>query len=311
MQRIGTSTAVAALFGAGKPGFQDGNPATATPATFFNAAWCNSVQEELAELIEACGLTLNPAVFTQLAQAIRTGKLYISAAAGTSDAITASFSLPVSTLAFGITPLLVKATAANLTTTPTFTPNAGVIAATTIVKGANQPLALGDIAAAGYWMQLLFDAVSGNWVLLNPATGLSSGVIGEIRSFALSTPPPNWMSCTTSPSYQSTTGPYAAVFAAIGYAFGGTGASFSLPWIPLGGVIRNGGTVGASDVGQVINHVHTPPSGYTFAGSGGGSWNGSAGSYGNYNIGNTGNPTTGGGSNIAAGTNFLNCFRYQ
>lgn len=67
MQRINTSSSVPTLFGAGKPGFQDGNPATATPATYFDASWCNAVQEELAEAIEAFGVTLEPGIFNQLA----------------------------------------------------------------------------------------------------------------------------------------------------------------------------------------------------------------------------------------------------
>ena len=72
MQRINTSSAAANLFGAGKSGFQDGNPATATAATFFNAAWCNSVQEEIASVIESVGTTLNSASYTQLLTAINT-----------------------------------------------------------------------------------------------------------------------------------------------------------------------------------------------------------------------------------------------
>ena len=66
MQRISTSSALANAFGTGKNGFQDGNPGAALPATFFNAAWCNAVQEELAEAIEGMGVTLNPAVNNQL-----------------------------------------------------------------------------------------------------------------------------------------------------------------------------------------------------------------------------------------------------
>jgi hypothetical protein len=52
MHRIDTTNAALDLFGAGKNGFTSGNPATNTPATFLNADWCNSIQEELAALVE-------------------------------------------------------------------------------------------------------------------------------------------------------------------------------------------------------------------------------------------------------------------
>ena len=50
------------------------------------------------------------------------------------------------------------------------------MAALTIVKGTNQALSLGDISGAGFWMILQYDATNNNWVLLNPATGLSNSI---------------------------------------------------------------------------------------------------------------------------------------
>lgn len=70
MRRIDTSTRSVDLFGTGKDGFKDGNVGLGIAATAFNAAWCNSVQEELANAIESAGLVLNGADNTQLAQAI-------------------------------------------------------------------------------------------------------------------------------------------------------------------------------------------------------------------------------------------------
>ncbi|MGY0794330.1 phage tail protein [Azospirillum argentinense] len=57
MHRIDTPTAATDLFGPGKRGFKDGSPLTGDPATTLNAAWFNSVQEELCGLVEAAGLT--------------------------------------------------------------------------------------------------------------------------------------------------------------------------------------------------------------------------------------------------------------
>ena len=95
----------------------------------------------------------------------------VSVAGGTADAITGTYTPAITALTSG--PLLVRAGFANATTTPTFTPNSGVIAAKTIVKGANAALAAGDIAGAGHWIELQYDSTLDKWVLQNPATGVS------------------------------------------------------------------------------------------------------------------------------------------
>ncbi len=93
-----------------------------------------------------------------------------SAAGGAADALTGSFTPGISALTNGMT-LYVRAASANATTTPTFTPNSGVIAAKTIVKGAGAALAAGDIAGGGHWIELQYDLTLDKWVLQNPATG--------------------------------------------------------------------------------------------------------------------------------------------
>ena len=69
------------------------------------------------------------------------------AAGGTHDAITATYSPAVTTLTDGMV-LNFRATAANLTPTPTFIPN-GVGSPLTITKNGGQALAIGDIVANG------------------------------------------------------------------------------------------------------------------------------------------------------------------
>lgn len=98
----------------------------------------------------------------------------VSNAGGTSDAITATYAPALIALTNGMT-LNVRATSANTTTTPTFTPNSGVIAAKTIVKGAGSALAAGDIAGGGHWIVLQYDSTLDKWVLLNPAKGVTPG----------------------------------------------------------------------------------------------------------------------------------------
>lgn len=51
--------------------FQAGNPTLGQVATEFTADWGNAVQDELVNVVEAAGLTLNPADNFQLLQAIR------------------------------------------------------------------------------------------------------------------------------------------------------------------------------------------------------------------------------------------------
>ncbi|WP_304308056.1 hypothetical protein [Pseudacidovorax intermedius] len=70
MERISTPTAVEDAAGPGRKGFVDGNLALGRPPTAFSAAWCNTLQEELAGPIEASGLTLDPANRLQLLAAL-------------------------------------------------------------------------------------------------------------------------------------------------------------------------------------------------------------------------------------------------
>lgn len=71
MKRIASSNVAEDLFGPGKDGFQPGNPALNLFATFFTDDWCNDVQEELMNSIEASGQAENGASRTQLLEAIR------------------------------------------------------------------------------------------------------------------------------------------------------------------------------------------------------------------------------------------------
>lgn len=151
----------------------------------------NGVIWELLAIIKAGGLApvafdkTVPATYTQVAAAIQSGKLFSAAAAGTADAITATFTPGITALKDGMA-LYVRGAAANATTTPTFTPASGTIAAKTIVKGAGSALGAGDIAGAGHWIELQYDLTLDKWVLLNPATGVSSAPSKQIQSITSS-----------------------------------------------------------------------------------------------------------------------------
>lgn len=228
-----------------------GNPGAGTPATKPGPYWYHMITEELLEIITAAGITPAQGTLTQLASAIQSGKLFSSAAGGTADALTASFVPAVATLINGMS-LYVRAGSANATTTPTFTPNSGTIAAKTIVKGAGAALAAGDIAGGGHWIEVQYDLTLDKWVLLNPATGVSapSQQPGEVCYFARSTAPTGFLKANGAAVSRTT---YASLFAAIGTTFGvGDGSTtFNLP--DLRGVFPRGFDDGAGiDSGRVF-----------------------------------------------------------
>lgn len=70
MLRINSANKAIDLFGSGKHGFQDGNPVLGTQATWWQAAWPNAVQEELAGIVESTGVALNPSANNQIKTAI-------------------------------------------------------------------------------------------------------------------------------------------------------------------------------------------------------------------------------------------------
>jgi len=71
MHRIDTSTAQVDKFGAGKNGFTGGNPQTGELPTALDADFFDSVQEEIANVIESAGLFLDKSKNSQLLAAIK------------------------------------------------------------------------------------------------------------------------------------------------------------------------------------------------------------------------------------------------
>lgn len=148
MQRISTITKVLNLFGVGKHGFRDGDMATNTPPTDFNADWCNSVQEELATVIEGGGLALNPASNSQLFEAVQrlidaqSGNYALDT--GAVNAYVVALNPAVAAYANGMT---VRFRAVN-TNTAASTLNAGA-GAVPLVNDVGADLLAGDCPAGG------------------------------------------------------------------------------------------------------------------------------------------------------------------
>lgn len=102
---------------------------------------------------------------------VQDGKLAWVDGGGTADAITASYAIPITALVDGQL-CYVRATAANATTTPTFSPSA--LTARTIVKNGGSALVAGDIAGDGHELILRYDLANTRWELMNPKVLLST-----------------------------------------------------------------------------------------------------------------------------------------
>jgi hypothetical protein len=87
-------------------------------------------------------------------------------AGGTADAITAVFD-PVKKALTNEETVIVRASAANATTTPNFSPDG--LTAKTITKNGNQALAIGDIFGLDHSLILQYNSSNDVWELLNPA----------------------------------------------------------------------------------------------------------------------------------------------
>lgn len=165
---------------AGLAALTNGFSAGVAASNQLNKVWRQSsiMSAVLAQLIcdESGADALDDGTTATLLSNLKLGLLPIrqqvtATVGGTADAITATFTNPPTAYLTGI-PYYIRAASPNATTTPTFTPNSGILAAKTIVKGNNAPLAVGDISGAGHWLTLQYDATLDKIVLLNPANGV-------------------------------------------------------------------------------------------------------------------------------------------
>lgn len=149
-------------------------------ATMISDADFNSVIWSLMEVVGAAGLAgqqFDPGtpgtyqvVRNAIAELLRRGYGSVGVATGTPDALVVTLAPAPMALVNGMK-VRIRAIATNETTTPTLE-IAGLVAKT-IVKGNGQPLAAGDIAGSGHWIELQFDQALDVWALMNPATGVS------------------------------------------------------------------------------------------------------------------------------------------
>lgn len=113
--------------------------------------------------------------------------IQITAAGGTSDAITATYSTAITGLTDQLF-LAFTAASPNLTTAPTFSPNG--LTAHPITKQGGYPLSPGDIANTGATYIVEYNLASTRWDLLNPST--TAAIQGNFRNLRI-----KWASNTT------------------------------------------------------------------------------------------------------------------
>ena len=143
-----------------------------------------------------------------------------AAASGTHDAITATYDPPVTTLIDGMV-LFCRATSANLTQAPTFSPNG--LTAHSITKNGGQPLWIGDIPGGGAEIALRYNAANTRWELLNPP----DVPIGGMVPYFGSTLPPGFV-LPQGQNLSSSTYPAASTVLGVTYGNPG-GGNFAMP----------------------------------------------------------------------------------
>ncbi len=125
--------------------FYRGSPSLATPATIVDDDWCNSIQEELAQTIEAAGITLSKTSYVQLKLAIdyfaqKNGAVYASSSSAANTYVTTLTPAPLAyTTGMG---LLVKFTNHN---TGAATINVNTLGVKSMVRPDGSALQSGDI----------------------------------------------------------------------------------------------------------------------------------------------------------------------
>jgi hypothetical protein len=320
MRRINTAHRAADLFGPGKDGFRNGDMGLGIMPTELNAEWFNMMQEEVAGVCEAAGLTLNPANSAQLLEAIKrmidiqSGNYALDT--GVANAYVIALDPAINAYTEGMT-VRFRVVHGN-TGASTLDAGAGPVALENDVAGAlvNGDLPAGCMVSATY--------VAGNKFLINTLVTsqalsqaaadalyakINSGkTVGEIFMHLGNAAPAGALIVPVAATSLSRAAyPALHTFCAnLGYPWGaGDGATtFGMPYVAADeALVQANGNVRTTTVGQVIAHTHT---GAVFI-TGSGTNSGSASPY----INTQATGSTGGTKNLAAGTRVLLCVQYQ
>lgn len=327
MQRISTLSKALNLFGIGKHGFRNGDMATSTPATAFDADWCNGVQEELLNVIEAAGLTPSAANFTQLLESIQrmidiqSGNYLLDT--GAANAYVVALSPAIEAYTNGMT-VRVRITHTN-TGASTLNAGGGVVP---LLNDVGDALLAGDAPVGGV-VTATFDAVENAFLITSlvqsqamsqaaadlryAAISVAAVPAGTLIDFAGTAAPAGYLACPLAAGGAQLVSrvTYAALFAAIGTTWGvGDGVTtFGIPYFPANyAAVQANANEGTETVGEVIGHDHpftadigdTVMNNYGYIGAGGASQE-------TPTLSATGN--TGGTANLAAGMRVMKCVK--
>lgn len=321
MLRISTITKALNLFGAGKHGFRNGDMATSTPPTDFDADWCNGVQEELLTVIEGAGLTPSGASYAQLLEAI---KRMIDIQAGNYALDTGAANAYVVALDPAITAYVngttVRFRAVNANTgASTLNAGGGAVALVNDVGGA---LVSGDLPA-GCIVTATYDSALNKFLVTSLVTSqalsqtaadalyakINTGKsVGEpYMHFGNTAPAGSLIVPVASTSISRASYPALHTFCAnLGYPWGNGdgGTTFGMPYVAADmALVQGNGNVRSTTTGVIKAHSHTVPIS--------GSWfNGANGNY-VAALGTSESGSTGGSNNLAAGVRILLCVQYQ
>jgi microcystin-dependent protein len=325
MDRISTSNRDQNLFGAGKDGFRNGDLALGTEPTAFDAPWCNGVQEELLNVIEAAGLTPTPASYSQVLEAIRrmidiqSGNYLLDT--GAANAYVVAVDPAIVAYTDGMT-VRFRFTNAN-TSASTLNAGGGVVP---LLNDVGDALLAGDAPAGGI-ASVTYDATANAFLInsLVPSQAMSQTAAdvryapilsgkypGEIFDFAGPVAPPGSLECPLAPggSQIQPIALYPALYASIGVAWGGDGVTtFGIPYFPAGyASVQANANIGSETVGEVIAHTHVQTV-YSAAASGGNIPVGFSSTAGDVS-GPYSTQSTGGAANFAAGMRVMKCVKY-
>lgn len=268
MHRIDTPNRAIDLWGAGKPGWKDGNKALGVNPTEFNALFMNTVQEEMANLIEFTGLTLDSANNAQLLLAIenlieiRSGNYALDT--GVANAYVIALSPAISAYTADLSGRF-KVIHAN-TGASTVNFGAGPVPLVNETGGAllNGDLPAGAVVSYSY----VFGDNKAYITSLVPSQALSQAAAdaryapfaaGHLIMHTGTSAPSGYLQCPTAPT-NINRATYSALFAAIGTTWGaGDGSTtFGMPYFPAGYAPIHGITgIGSTTPGAVISHNHT------------------------------------------------------
>ena len=185
--------------------FKNRTSPTTEDGTYLEEDWKNDERGFFEAIVLNAGITPNGNVDTGRASQLYDGLISLiekkiasgaaslyGQATGASDAISVTLNRSIQ-LIDGVV-IYVRARYANVTSAPTLTVDGTATKA--IVKGNNVPLKIGDIAGAGYVMQLTFDTAFDRWIMLNPATGVVAPETiprGTLAYMARTGPIPGWL----------------------------------------------------------------------------------------------------------------------